>query len=137
MRNSKIYLVLFAISILTFGCSIPIEEMDVCNSGVEVKNLNEEGEYYVVDTVRHGDIAHIFASYCWSKDSLGGSHSFRWGLYDGDKCLRNGQYTPVEFGTSPFKLSFTLDTSALRKGTYDCVLYVDGKERLRVPLTIE
>lgn len=133
----KIAVVLVALGFVQIiGCQSPT--FSICGKGVKVSDQKEGGESYVVDKVRHGDLAKVYASICWPEGGSGGSHSFRWDVYDkNNNCVRKGSDDYYLFGSSPFLLYLNLDTTAFEKGTYQCYLFLDGENKATVPLVIE
>ncbi len=97
------------------------------NMVVEIEK-EKEGEWYVVEEVGQGDVCQAAASFVWDYEGGAGTHTFRWELYQEGQLIQRGKEYRSSFSSSPFKVILTLDTSALKLGECEFILYLDGKE---------
>ena len=125
MRRKELLFVLLVCLLTAAGCGRPVT---LHNMAVKVKELAERGEWYVVEEVRHGDIFRATASFVWPEPGAAGGHSFRWNIYQDGVLIRAGRNDVYFFQSSPFKVLLTIDSSALKPGDVEMVLYLDNKE---------
>ena len=124
-RRGLLYVTIVCLLTVT-GCAyLPV---NLHNMAVEVMEAIERGEWYVVEKVRHGDTFRATASFVWSEPGSAGNHRVRWEVYQDGQLIRHGQEDTYSFQSSPFKVWLTLDSTALKQGNCEIILYLDGEE---------
>ncbi len=117
-------LIIFII-FLTFGCASLVSFSHIV---VKVQEQAEYGEWYVVDSIRHGDYLEVNASFIWSTPGSAGVHSLKWNIYQDNQLIRSGKEFKYKFTSSPFMAILKFNTSSAKKGdiTFEC--FLDGKK---------
>ncbi len=103
---------------------------------VQVQESSEGGELYVVKEVGHGDICRAVASFVWPEVGGAGRHRFYWEVYQNGQLIRRDKESSLFFNSSPFLVYFTIDSSSLKLGNCEFILYLDGIERCRIETKI-
>ncbi len=115
------------------GC---YRQVTLHSTAVEVEELSERGEWYVVEEVGHGDEFRAVASFVWPKAGRAGIHKFYWEIYQNGHLILRDKKARISFTSSPFLVWYIIDSSSLKPGKCEFVLYLDGEERCRIETNI-